>query len=70
MGDDGAAGMKELHDAGAHTIAQNEESCVVYGMPKEAVARGGVVRELPLQKIAAEVIGATNKEALKVEAAT
>ena len=64
MGDDGAAGMKELHDAGAHTIAQNEESCVVYGMPKEAVARGGVVRELPLQKIAAGVLGATNKEAV------
>ena len=42
MGDDGATAMKSLHDAGAFTVAQDEASCVVYGMPKEAVARGGV----------------------------
>jgi len=42
MGDDGAQGMLELHDAGASTFAQNEESCLVYGMPKEAVEKGGV----------------------------
>jgi hypothetical protein len=35
MGDDGARGLKEMHDAGAYTLAQNEASCVVYGMPKE-----------------------------------
>ena len=40
MGDDGAEGMKELHDAGAKTIAQDERSCIVYGMPREAVALG------------------------------
>jgi len=61
MGDDGAAGMKELLDGGAHTIAQNEASCVVYGMPKEAVAHGGVMRELPLDQIAAGLICAANK---------
>jgi len=70
MGDDGAAGMKELFDAGAHTIAQDEVSCVVYGMPKEAVAHGGVMRELPLHQIAAGVVGAANKEVSKVEATT
>lgn len=42
MGDDGARGMKELHDKGAKTYAQEERSCIVYGMPKEAVALGGV----------------------------
>ncbi len=48
MGYDGADGMKQLRDAGAHTLAQDEESCTVYGMPKEAVARGGVEFVLPL----------------------
>jgi two-component system chemotaxis response regulator CheB len=42
MGDDGAAGMKELHDLGVKTVAQDESSCIVYGMPKEAVALGAV----------------------------
>ena len=42
MGKDGAAGMAKMRNAGAHNFAQNEESCVVYGMPKEAVAHGGV----------------------------
>ena len=56
MGDDGAAGMKEMFDAGAHTIAQDEASCVVFGMPKEAIKAGGVKRILPLTNIAATVI--------------
>jgi two-component system chemotaxis response regulator CheB len=51
MGDDGAKGMKELHDTGALTIAQDEQSCVVYGMPKEAVKEGGVDGEVPLSTI-------------------
>lgn len=51
MGDDGAHGLKELHDTGALTIAQDEASCVVYGMPKEAVKLGGVDGELPLSAI-------------------
>lgn len=52
MGNDGAQGMREMHDVGAYTIAQNEETCVVYGMPKEAVAKGGVDEILPLDSIA------------------
>jgi two-component system chemotaxis response regulator CheB len=56
MGDDGAQGMKELHDTGAHTIAQDEASCVVFGMPKEAIHLGGVDQILPLNQIASAVI--------------
>lgn len=52
MGDDGARGMKLLHDKGARTLAQDEASCVVYGMPKEAVALGGVDDVLPLGQMA------------------
>jgi two-component system chemotaxis response regulator CheB len=56
MGDDGAHGMKEMHDAGAITIAQDEATCVVYGMPHEAVKLGGVSKVMPLENIAAEVL--------------
>jgi two-component system chemotaxis response regulator CheB len=56
MGDDGADGMLELNLAGAHTIAQDEASCVVFGMPKEAIERGGVDEVLPLPRIAAAVL--------------
>jgi two-component system chemotaxis response regulator CheB len=55
MGDDGAAGLKEMRDAGAHTLAQDEASCVVYGMPKEAVKRGAVERSVSLAEIAPEI---------------
>ncbi|WP_156521199.1 protein-glutamate methylesterase/protein-glutamine glutaminase [Halothiobacillus diazotrophicus] len=51
MGDDGARGLKEMHDAQARTLAQDEDSCVVYGMPKEAVKLGAVDRVLPLNDI-------------------
>jgi two-component system chemotaxis response regulator CheB len=56
MGDDGARGMYEMHQAGAHTLAQDEASCVVFGMPAEAIKHGGVDRVLPLDKIAGEVV--------------
>ncbi len=56
MGDDGAAGMKELHDAGAFTIAQDEASSVVFGMPKEAIKLGGVDKVVPLDRIANEML--------------
>jgi len=56
MGDDGAKGMRELHDAGAYTIAQDEASCVVFGMPQEAIKAGGVDKIMPLTNIAAEVV--------------
>ncbi|MCZ0750253.1 MULTISPECIES: protein-glutamate methylesterase/protein-glutamine glutaminase [Aeromonas] len=52
MGDDGARGMRELRDAGARTIAQDEASCVVFGMPKEAIAHGGVDQVMSLMQIA------------------
>lgn len=56
MGDDGAKGMFELKEAGAYTIAQDEKTCVVYGMPHEAVKLGGVNKVLPLGNIAGAVI--------------
>ena len=56
MGDDGARGLKEMRDAGASTVAQDEATCVVYGMPKEAVRLGGVDRSAPLQAIPAEIM--------------
>lgn len=52
MGDDGARGMKEMRDAGARTIGQDEASSVVYGMPKEAMRHGGVEEEMPLGRLA------------------
>lgn len=51
MGDDGARGMLELHNTGAKTIGQNERSCVVYGMPKEAMKIGAVDQEFDLADI-------------------
>ena len=56
MGDDGARGMKEMKDAGAINIAQDEKSCVVFGMPKEAIEHGGVDIVKPLRAIAPEVL--------------
>ena len=56
IGDDGADGMVELRKKGAYTLAENEESAVVYGMPKEALKRGGVVKSLPYKKILDEII--------------
>ncbi|MDL2336751.1 MAG: chemotaxis response regulator protein-glutamate methylesterase [Pseudomonadota bacterium] len=55
MGDDGARGMKLLHDRGARTIAQNEETCVVFGMPKEAIKLGGVDEVLPLSQMSSAI---------------
>ncbi len=51
MGRDGAAGMKKMHDAGAYNIAQDEESCVVYGMPREAFEIGATDEVVPLNRI-------------------
>jgi len=56
MGDDGARGMKVLHDGGARTIAQNEETCVVFGMPKEAIKLQAVDDILPLEQIARAIL--------------
>jgi two-component system chemotaxis response regulator CheB len=56
MGKDGALGMLELRHAGAWTIAQDRDSCVVYGMPREAVTLGAACEVLPLHDIAARVM--------------
>ncbi|MBI5015735.1 MAG: chemotaxis response regulator protein-glutamate methylesterase [Deltaproteobacteria bacterium] len=56
MGDDGARGMAELREAGAQTVAQDEATSVVFGMPHEAVRRGGVSLVLPLERIAGEIL--------------
>ena len=56
MGDDGAKGMKEMKDAGAINIAQDEATCIVFGMPNEAIKAGGVDKVLPLEKIAGHVL--------------
>ena len=56
MGDDGAAGLLEMRKAGARTVAQDEESCVVYGMPKEAVKRGAVEKTVSLKDIDKEIL--------------
>ncbi len=57
MGDDGAAGLAEMHDTGAHTIAQDEATSVVFGMPKEAIGLGAVDEVLPLGAIARKLVG-------------
>jgi len=58
MGDDGARGMVEMKAAGAVTIAQDEATSVVFGMPKEAIARGVVDKVLPLDHLAGEIVRA------------
>lgn len=60
MGDDGAAGMLEMKRNGAYTVAQNEDTCVVFGMPKEAIARGGVDHVAPLFEIPDYVVRYVN----------
>ena len=60
MGDDGARGMLEMKEAGAYTFAQNEDTCVVFGMPQEAIKRGAVNSVLPLEAIADAVLRRCN----------
>jgi len=57
MGDDGARGLEEMKNAGARTLAQDEASSVVFGMPKEAIARGAACEAVPLGDIAARIMG-------------
>jgi two-component system, chemotaxis family, protein-glutamate methylesterase/glutaminase len=58
MGDDGAKGLSEMKQAGASTVAQDEATSVVFGMPKEAIALGAADRVVPLDRIALEVMRA------------
>ncbi len=64
MGNDGADGMDAMHKAGAFTVAQNQETCVVFGMPKEAIAKGGVDEVLSLREIAPTVLNAARCDVL------
>jgi len=57
MGDDGANGLLAMRQAGAHTIAQDRESCVVFGMPREAIERGAAAEILPLSVMAEAITG-------------
>jgi two-component system chemotaxis response regulator CheB len=61
MGDDGARGLREMHETGAYTAAQDEASCVVFGMPNEAIKLGAVDHVVPLPDIAAWLRHATAK---------
>jgi two-component system chemotaxis response regulator CheB len=63
MGKDGAEGMLAMRQAGARTVAQNKETCVVFGMPKVAFERGGVECLKPLDRIADHVIAHFKKVA-------
>lgn len=64
MGDDGARGLKEMHDCGATTYAQDEATCVVFGMPKEAIRLGGVDHIVPLDTIPEIIQTLYNKQFL------
>jgi two-component system chemotaxis response regulator CheB len=59
MGHDGARGLLELRQAGGHTIAEDESTAVVFGMPKEGIALGGAVEVLPIDRIAGRLLDVT-----------
>lgn len=61
MGDDGSRGMVEMRDAGAYNIAQDEKSCIVFGMPQEAIKKGAVHEVLSLEQISKAVLNRANK---------
>ena len=63
MGDDGARGLLEMHEAGALTLAQDEQSCIVFGMPKEAAKLGGVDAMLALSQIPGVIVQAPTRHA-------
>lgn len=60
MGADGARGITQLHSIGGYTIGQDQETCVVYGMPMEAFKRGGISKQCPLEAISGEIIRRLN----------
>ena len=64
MGDDGARGLKELREAGAVTYAQDEQTCVVFGMPKEAIARGGAKHVVTLLRMPGMLLDCLDKLAV------
>jgi two-component system chemotaxis response regulator CheB len=61
MGDDGADGLTEIRAAGGVTLAQDEATCVVFGMPQQAIRRGAATRVVPIQRVAEEILGAIGR---------
>jgi two-component system chemotaxis response regulator CheB len=70
MGNDGAQGLLKMRQAGARTIAQNEATCVDYGMPREAVELGAAAQVLPLPAIAEAMLTARSRRDLSSDRAT
>ncbi len=68
MGNDGAQGMKRMKDQGCYNIAQDESTCVIFGMPREAIRAGAVDQTLPLERIAPALMNACVKEHLSTAA--
>ena len=68
MGEDGAAGLLAMRQTGSPTFGQSEASCVVYGMPRAAMALGAVARELPLTSLAAPILAACRQPAINQKA--
>jgi two-component system chemotaxis response regulator CheB len=66
MGSDGAAGLLKMREAGAHTIAQDESSCVVFGMPREAIRLRAAERILPLQQIPGAILRAAEGRGIEL----
>lgn len=62
MGADGARGMREMWESGAYTMAQDEESCVVFGMPREAIRLGGVDEVVPLSRMSQAIVSALQED--------
>jgi two-component system chemotaxis response regulator CheB len=65
MGNDGAQGMKRMREKGSYNIAQDEASCVIFGMPREAIRAGAVDQILPLDRIAAALVNACTLTAVR-----
>ena len=61
MGSDGAKGLLDMREAGAHTIAEAEQSCIVYGMPKVAAEMGAATEVTPLPRVAGAILNALRK---------
>jgi two-component system chemotaxis response regulator CheB len=68
MGADGAKGLLAMHDAGAHTLAQDERSCVVFGMPREAIEMGAATEVVPLSRMTQAILRAVSALPPRVEA--
>jgi two-component system chemotaxis response regulator CheB len=65
MGNDGSAGMLEIMNKGGYTIAESEETAVVFGMPRQAIATGSVKKVLPLEEIPKEILRYCRTAAMK-----